>query len=391
MSASASSGSTPSRARLIDGIIPDGQTPRADDEIHRGHVGTYEQRLRNPRPSGDRHRHVDQRDDRRLGERHGRRVRDDADDRQPRGRRKRRRPRRSDALADSDPGGEVRVGKALVDHDIGVAKVDVVRRKGPAAQQPHAHHLEVILRDGTEHHDGTRLVRLRCPGPIAAVVLEDRVAEAPSFERQAVQAEREGERDARDADLFEARQGGWSRGHQDTDGQPPQRNADHGAAEREKRALSKKEPDDRRAPGPKRLPDRDLAATHLGSGKKQVGDVGARNQQDDTDRPQQDPECPLDLADFCFLQRDGERPHRLPVACQRQRKSRPGERLRQVVDDRVHVGPRISERHAIAQPRHRHVSEESESRGAGQRFGNPRADAAVWKRKRRRHDADDLH
>ena len=37
------------------------------------------------------------------------------------------------------------------------------------------------------------------------------------------------------------------------------------------------------------------------------------------------------------------------------------------------------------------MSEEPESRGAGQRLGHPHADAAVRERERRRHDADDFH
>ena len=73
------------------------------------------------------------------------------------------------------------------------------------------------------------------------------------------------------------------------------------ANQREDHPFGQKLPQQAPAPGAKRGPDGELALPRFGAGQKQVGQVRARDQEDERDRALQHPQRRLDTADQIVL------------------------------------------------------------------------------------------
>ena len=157
--------------------------------------------------------------------------------------------------------------------------------------------------------------------------------------------DREGEHGAVDRDVGQARQVGWLQAAQSLHGDEGQ----HQSATRAKRgqheALGQQLHRDAAAAGAERDAHRELVLPRERARQHQVGHVGARNEQDEADGPEQNPQRPPHRADYLIEQRhDVEREAAIRRVDIRKVAAQPG-------GQDVHLLPRRVHAHARLQPR----------------------------------------
>ena len=193
----------------------------------------------------------------------------------------------------------------------------LLRPGEPGIDAPHCHERANHQARGDEqHHRETNLhdhERIPCPMTLAsragetAAFLEraghlrsgeledgDEAEEHSSQERH---GQREQQHHRVNRDLFETGQSFGGDGYQHADSGRREREADGAADQRERQALREQFPGDAPPAGAECRVDGELLLPAFGAHQKQVRDVGARDQQDDADRAEQNPEYLADIAD----------------------------------------------------------------------------------------------
>lgn len=219
-----------------------------------------------------------------------------------------------------------------------------------------------------------------------------RVAKRRNQAEQQARCERDDQRKrecpAVDLDLGQSRQRRRTCRDEEAEPEPCEAETDHTAGETEHDAFEQELACDSIPPGPERGADAELVSPAFGSDQEQIGNVGTRDDEHETDHRHQDPQNLADAADdvlFVRMQRradPGAYEQRLVHAERR----RPG-----LEPDRQHPGDvcvRGAERDAVAKPRNAPIVEFAERHLRRIESRRQHELGAVEQREALRHDAD---